>query len=259
MKIPIYQVDAFTDKVFGGNPAAVCPLDNWVDDEILQAIAAENNLSETAFFVKQGNDFELKWFTPKTEVELCGHATLASAHILYNHLDYKDHQINFITKSGVLKVTKKNDIISMNFPSTKPVPVEIPKELTNGLGYEPSEVLKSRDYLAVFKDEETILSIKPDFEILKKLDCLGIIVTAKGNNSDFVSRFFAPGVGIPEDPVTGSAHVTLVPYWSEKLNKKSLYAIQMSKRRGELFCEDLGERVLISGKAVTYCEGSIVL
>ena len=259
MKIPFYQIDAFTSKVFGGNPAAICPLENWLADETMQAIANENNLSETAFFVKKGNDFELRWFTPEMEVDLCGHATLASGHVLFNHLDFKPHQINFHTKSGILKVSRTTDLLSMEFPSRKPLATETPQQLIDGLGRTPAEVLKSRDYFAVFQNEQEVLSIQPDFNILEQLDCLGIIITAAGQTSDFVSRFFAPRAGIPEDPVTGSAHCSLVPYWSEKLHKKDLHALQLSKRGGELFCRDLGERVSISGNAVTFATGTIYL
>ncbi|MCH8874139.1 PhzF family phenazine biosynthesis protein [candidate division KSB1 bacterium] len=259
MKIPFYQIDAFTNKVFGGNPAAICPLENWLPDETMQAIAAENNLAETAFFVKMGDDFELRWFTPEMEVDLCGHATLASGHVLFNHLDFKPNQINFHTKSGILKVSRTTDLLSMEFPSRKPLATETPQQLVDGLGRRPAEVLKSRDYFAVFQNEQEVLSIQPDFNILEQLDCLGIIITAAGQTSDFVSRFFAPRAGIPEDPVTGSAHCSLVPYWSEKLHKKDLHALQLSKRRGELFCQDLGERVSISGNAVTFATGTIYL
>ncbi len=223
----------------------------------MQAIATENNLAETAFFVKKDTDFELRWFTPEMEVDLCGHATLASGHVLFNHLDFKPNQINFHTKSGVLKVTQKNDLLALDFPSRQPLATEIPQQLIDGLGKRPEEVLKSRDYFAVFQNEQEVLSIQPDFNLLEQLDCLGIIITAPGQTSDFVSRFFAPRAGIPEDPVTGSAHCSLVPFWSEKLHKKDLYARQLSKRRGELFCQDLGERVSIAGNAVTFATGTI--
>ena len=259
MNIPIYQVDAFTDKLFGGNPAAVCPLEKWLDTELLQKIAAENNLSETAFFVKGGKDFELRWFTPKIEVDLCGHATLASAHVIFNHLSYDEKQITFASASGELRVTTANGLITLDFPSTPPSPAEIVPELTQGLGLKPEEVHKSRDYLALFKSEDDILSIEPDFNILGKLDSLGVIITAEGKNSDFVSRFFAPAAGINEDPVTGSAHTTLIPFWAERLNKNTLHAFQLSERKGELFCELSGDRVKISGYAITFLKGEIVL
>ena len=259
MKIPIYQVDAFTDRLFGGNPAAVCPLEEWLGPEIMQNIAAENNLSETAFFVKKDRIFELRWFTPAIEVDLCGHATLASAHVLYNHLGYIEERITFSSMSGELGVTRSNGGLVLDFPATPPSPAEIKEELIRGLGSEPREVLKSRDYLAVFDNEDEILALQPNFSDLRKLDCLGIIVTAEGKGSDFVSRFFAPAVGIDEDPVTGSAHTTLIPFWSERLKKTSLHAFQLSSRRGELFCEYSGDRVKIGGQAKTFFTGEIVL
>lgn len=258
MKLPIYQIDAFTGRVFAGNPAAVCPLDSWLDDKTLQSIAAENNLSETAFFVPKGDIYELRWFTPRIEVELCGHATLASAYVLFNCLDYEKDVIRFETrKSGELTVRKEGDMLSMNFPSRKPTPVPCPSQLSKVLRMEPAEVLKSSAYLAVFEDEDQIRTMKPDFPILDELDTYAIIVTAKGKTVDFVSRFFAYKIGIPEDPVTGSAHCTSVPYWSEKLGKTKLHALQVSERGGELFCEDLGDRVKISGRAVQYMSGQI--
>lgn len=259
MKIPIYQVDAFTDKLFGGNPAAVCPLEKWLDEELLQKIAAENNLSETAFFVEKGKSFELRWFTPKVEVDLCGHATLASAYVIFNHLGYDEKQINFDSASGELRVTTSDGLITLDFPSTPPSSVEITPELTQGLGLKPKELHKSRDYLALFDAEDDILSIEPDFDILRRMDSLGFIVTAPGKNSDFVSRFFAPAVGINEDPVTGSAHTTLIPFWAERLNKNTLHAFQLSERKGELFCELSGDRVKIGGYAVTFFKGEIVI
>ncbi len=259
MNIPIYQVDAFTDKLFGGNPAAVCPLEEWLDAELMQRIAAENNLSETGFFVKKENGFELRWFTPAVEVELCGHGTLASAHVIFNHLGYREEQIVFSTPSGELRVTNKKGLLTLDFPSTPPSPAEVKPELIQGLGMRPIEVHKSRDYLALYEREDDILSLEPNFEVLRKLDCLGVIVTAEGKNSDFVSRFFAPAVGINEDPVTGSAHTTLIPFWAARLNKKVLHAYQLSKRKGELFCEDVGKRVKIGGHAVTFFKGEITL
>ena len=259
MNIPIYQVDAFTDKLFGGNPAAVCPLEEWLDTGLMQRIAAENNLSETGFFVKKENGFELRWFTPAVEVELCGHGTLASAHVIFNHLGYDEEQIVFSTASGKLRVTNKKGPLTLDFPSTPPSPAEVKSELIQGLGMRPKEVHKSRDYLALYESEDDILSLEPNFEVLRELDCLGVIVTAKGKNSDFVSRFFAPAVGINEDPVTGSAHTTLIPFWAARLNKKVLHAYQLSTRKGELFCEDAGERVKIGGHAVTFFKGEITL
>ena len=258
MGIPLYIVDAFTEKKFGGNPAAVCPLTDWLDDKTLQSIAEENNLSETAFFVREENAFKLRWFTPKVEVSICGHATLASAYVLFEHLKYDNSQIIFQTKSGPLAVKKDADRLLMDFPAYKPVPVSPPDQLIQGLGSKPLQVLRSPEtYLAVYENEEDILSIVPDFSVIEKLDMRCVIVTAEGSQSDFVSRFFAPQVGILEDPVTGSAHCTLIHYWAEKLNKTSLYAIQLSKRRGELYCEFLDSRVSIGGRAVTYALGEI--
>jgi len=260
MKIPIYQIDAFTSKIFSGNPAAVCPLEHWLEDHQMQSIAAENNLSETAFFVKKDDYYELRWFTPTTEVELCGHATLASAFVIFNYLDRSAESVTFETnKSGTLIVRCEDTLLSMDFPARKPISCDTPGVLVQALGENPQEVLSSRDYLIVFDTEDIVRSLKPDMILLKQLDSLGIIVTAVGKNSDFVSRFFAPKVGIPEDPVTGSAHCTLIPYWSEKLGKKKLHAFQVSSRGGELFCEDLGERVKIAGNAVRYSEGFLYL
>ncbi len=259
MNIPIYQVDAFTDKLFEGNPAAVCPLEDWLSPELMQNIAAENNLSETAFFVRKEKIFELRWFTPKIEVDLCGHATLASAHVIFNHLGYSEEQITFSAVSGELRVTRTNGRLILDFPSSPPSPAKIKEELIQGLGMRPIEVHKSRDYLAVFGSEADILSLKPDFDILGKLDCLGIIVSAKGKSCDFVSRFFAPAAGINEDPVTGSAHTTLIPFWAERLKKNVLHAFQLSRRKGELFCEYAGDRVKIGGHAVTFFVGEVSL
>jgi len=259
MKITIYQIDAFTNDLFAGNPAAVCPLEEWLSAAMMQKIAAENNLSETAFFVKSETGFELRWFTPLVEVDLCGHATLASAHVIFNLLNYTHNQIKFFTKSGELAVSRNNDLITLNFPTSKLVPIEAPIELTKGLHREPVEVLKSRDIIAVFEKESDILSIDPDFESLKKLDCLGISISAPGDNVDFVSRFFAPVAGVNEDPVTGSAHTSLIPYWANRLKKNNLHTYQVSARQGELFCEYLNDRVNISGRAVTYLKGEIFI
>ncbi|MBL7995085.1 PhzF family phenazine biosynthesis protein [bacterium] len=257
MKIPLYQIDAFTGVLFRGNPAAVCPLDEWLSDETLLNIAAENNLSETAFFVKEGKEYRLRWFTPEVEVDLCGHATLAAAFVVFNYVNSTLNRIEFETKSGKLTVTKNGKLLSMDFPSRKPAACSPPQDLIKGLGGSPVEVLKSRDYFVVYSSEEEIKALKPDMSLLSKLDALGVIVTAKGNHVDFVSRFFAPGAGIPEDPVTGSAHSSLIPYWAEKLAKNKLHALQVSKRGGELFCEYNGARVMISGHAVKYLEGSL--
>lgn len=259
MKIPIYQIDAFTDERFRGNPAAVCPLQEWLPDETLQKISAENNLAETAFVVSKGNSFELRWFTPKVEVDLCGHATLATAYTFKEHLNYKSDEIDFKTKSGILKIFYGGDFISMVFPRRPAEPSEVPENLLGGLNAKPVEVLKSRDFLVVLSGQDEVIQLRPDFEKLKSVDALGVIVTAKGQNVDFVSRFFAPRAGINEDPVTGSSHSTLVPYWSKKLGKNKFTALQLSERGGKLFCEDLGDKVKISGKAVTYLAGEITV
>lgn len=259
MTIPIYQADAFTDQLFGGNPAAICPLQKWLPDETMQKIAIENNLAETAFFVKNENGYKLRWFTPEYEIDLCGHATLASAHILFTELGYEGKVINFETvKAGILSVSKQNDKYTMDFPSRPAIHIEPPIGLIEALGEkQPVEVLRSRDYFLVYETENDICDISPDFYSLSKMDTVGVIVTAPGKNSDFVSRFFAPGAGIPEDPVTGSAHCNLIPYWANRLGKKNLHAYQLSSRKGELWCQLEGERVLISGKAVTYLKGEI--
>jgi PhzF family phenazine biosynthesis protein len=261
MKIPIYQVDAFTDKIFGGNPAAVCPLEQWLEPQTMQNIAAENNLAETAFFVRKGEGFDIRWFTPTVEINLCGHATLASAHVIFHYLDFKGEVIKLQSRSGELRVTRAKDLLTLDFPANPPKPTQIPRRLVEAIHAEPQAAYRSRDLLVRFAKEEDIVSITPDFvllsQVLKSQDCLGLIATAPGDQVDFVSRFFAPPVGIDEDPVTGSAHTILIPFWAEQLDKKSLHAYQLSKRKGELFCELSGDRVLISGKAVTYLKGEI--
>lgn len=260
MKIPMFQVDAFTRKVFGGNPAAVCVLDKWLGDETLRSIAAENNLPETAFIVQGEEFYELRWFTPKVEVDLCGHATLASAFVIFSFIEKGLLSVAFKTASGVLKVEKSGDALSMDFPSRKPVKTGMDDILAEALGIRPKEIYKSRDLLAVFDNESQIRRMRPDFEKLKRIrDCFAVIVSAPGDSADFVSRFFAPNAGIPEDPVTGSAHCTLIPFWAERLGKSRLHALQLSARGGELHCEDMGERVKISGNAVLYLKGEIHL
>lgn len=261
MTIPIYQADAFTDKLFGGNPAAICPLTEWLPDDTMQQIAKENNLAETAFFVKNDNGYLLRWFTPEYEIDLCGHATLASAHILFTELAYGSDVINFDTiKAGTLTVKRDGDKYTMDFPCRQPIPIETPNGLVEALGgAEPTAILRSRDYFVVYDTEEEIIELSPDFFALSKMDTVGIIVTAPGKNSDFVSRFFAPGAGIPEDPVTGSAHCNLIPYWAKIFGKDKLHAYQLSARKGELWCELKGDRVLMSGKAVTYLRGEILV
>ena len=257
MELTLYQIDAFTDQVFKGNPAAVCPLDDWLRNTDLQAIAGENNLSETAFYVPAEAGFQLRWFTPKAEVDLCGHATLATAFVIFNFSGYADETVKFETRSGELAVTKSDDWLVMDFPSQPGKPCATPPQLVEGLGKTPVEVLSSEDYMAVFENEEDVTALKPNFDALSKLDLRGVMVTAKGKDVDFVSRFFAPRYGINEDPVTGSAHCALTPYWSGKLNKTRLSARQISKRSGYIECELKGDRVFLSGKAVKYMEGII--
>ena len=257
MKIKQYQVDAFAQQVFEGNPAAVCPLDTWLDDATLQAIAEENNLSETAFFVPNQNGFALRWFTPLAEVDLCGHATLASAHILFEELGYSNPSIEFETRSGKLMVERRQGKLVMDFPALSTKQCAAPKALIDGLGKQPVKVLASEDYIAVFENEAAIRALAPDLSMLNQLDLRGVIVTAPGDQVDFVSRFFAPKLGIAEDPVTGSAHCELTPYWAEKLGKTSLRAFQASRRGGFIECELRGERVLLSGTAVTFMRAEI--
>jgi len=257
MKIKQYQVDAFASRVFEGNPAAVCPLDAWLPDELMQAIAGENNLSETAFFVPEGNGFRLRWFTPVAEVDLCGHATLASAHVILNILGHKSDRVEFETRSGLLSVERDGEMLAMDFPAQPPQPCETPRELIVGLGAEPVEVLAAADYIAVFDNEDAVLALAPDFDILHELVLRGVCVTAPGKRVDFVSRFFAPKLGIPEDPVTGSAHCELAPYWSSRLDKDELTARQVSKRGGDVRCRLMGDRVLLSGQAMTFMVGEI--
>jgi PhzF family phenazine biosynthesis protein len=260
MNLTIYQVDAFTNKVFGGNPAAVCPLEDWLDAELMQKIALENNLSETAFFVKKDDVYEIRWFTPTFEIDLCGHATLASAFVIFNCLKLEDKVIKFHShKSGELSVEKKDNLLILDFPSRPPVVCETPKGLIEAIGKMPKEVLKSRDYFLVYENEQEILDIKPNFSKLLEIDTHAVIVTAKGDSCDFVSRFFAPEVGVFEDPVTGSSHCNLIPYWAEKLGKNELFGRQISPRGGELFCELKGDRVKIGGNAVLYLKGEIFI
>lgn len=260
--LTIYQVDAFTNELFKGNPAAVVPLTEWLDDAVLQNIAAENNLSETAFFALDDNgELLLRWFTPTSEVELCGHATLATAHVLFEEMGFADDQVTFQTRfKGPLTVTKESNGYSMVFPNIKPEVVDlIPDAITNGLKLTVSEVLVSDDYLVVLPSEDDVLSVEPDFSVLAELDRRGVIITAPGKNVDFVSRYFAPAFGIDEDPVTGSAHCVSAPYWSEKLGKKELVAKQVSVREGDLVCIVDDERVTLKGSAVLYMKGSILV
>jgi len=257
MGIPYYHVDAFTSTRFSGNPAGVCILRQWLPDDILQKIAFENNLSETAFAVANGDHFQLRWFTPSIEVDLCGHATLATAFVIFEHLRYAEAEVHFWSKSGWLTVEREGDLLHLDFPARPALPCPVPEALVKGLGRTPLEVRRARDYLAVFATQEDILALQPDMHWLSQLDCLGICVTAPGAEVDFVSRFFAPRAGVPEDPVTGSAHCTLIPYWAERLSRDVLMARQLSARGGELFCRLAGERVKIGGRAVTYLSGEI--
>jgi PhzF family phenazine biosynthesis protein len=261
MKLTLYQVDAFTDKLFGGNPAAVIPLEKWIDDELMQQIALENNLSETAFFVPSRNetsDFQIRWFTPGAEINLCGHATLGSAYVLFNILNFDKQEINFSSKSGVLKVTQNDNKIWLDFPSWKPERFsDYPEDVVKSLGNpEIIGVYKNRDLLVELMDEEKVRNCRPDFSLMNKTG-YKIIITAPGKSVDFVSRFFAPSVGIDEDPVTGSTHSQLIPFWSDKLGKEKLDALQLSKRGGKLWCEQNGARVKMGGNCVYYMKGEI--
>lgn len=260
MKLNIYQVDAFTKEVFKGNPAAVCPLEEWLDAGLMQRIALENNLSETAFFVKTGDVYEIRWFTPTFEIDLCGHATLGSAHVIFEILQAEENLVKFHShKSGALAVEKKGDVLILDFPSRPVAPVEIPEGLIDAIGKEPKEVFKARDYFLVYESEQDVADIEPDFSALAKINTHAVIVTAKGDSADFVSRFFAPEAGINEDPVTGSAHCNLIPFWAERLGKTEMFARQISARGGELFCELKGDRVKIGGNAALYLKGEIYI
>lgn len=259
MKLPLYQIDAFTDKVFGGNPACVVPLQNWLPDEVLLKIAKENAVAETAFFVDKGEKIHLRWFTPEIEMDLCGHATLATAHCLHSILNYPHNKIVFETLSGDLTIMIEKDFYSMDLPSRMPVASELPEIIQKSLNIAPKEVLKSRDYVLVYDSEEEIKNIKVDRQTFDQinLDPGGVVVTAVGDNSDFVSRYFTPQSSILEDPVTGSSHCSLVPFWSSRLDKDNLDAIQVSERVGVLKCQNKKDRVIISGKAKTYSEGNL--
>jgi PhzF family phenazine biosynthesis protein len=263
MQITLYQIDAFTNRLFGGNPAAVCPLEHWISDTTMQAIATENNLSETAFFVSKGDDFEIRWFTPVAEVDLAGHPTLATAYVILEILEPTRASARFHTrKAGLLTVTRAGDKLRMDFPSRPPAPKSSLGNVATALGVTPIEVLAARDGFAVFGSEDEVQALKPDFAKVAALDCMGLIATAPGvpgSGTDFVSRFFAPKHNINEDPVTGSAHATLIPYWAKKLEKKTLFARQISMRGGELWCEDCGERVGISGQCAPFLKGTITL
>jgi PhzF family phenazine biosynthesis protein len=258
MKTALYQVDAFTNRLFSGNPAGVCPLDHWLPDETMQSIAMENNLAETAFFVKEQDHYQLRWFTPATEVELCGHATLASAYVIFNHLDYPGDVIEFTSLSGILKVSRNGKKLTLDFPADPPVPIDVPPDLEACFpGHHFTAFKGKTDLMLVFDSQAAITALQPDMRLLRQIPQRGIIVTARGDTVDFVSRFFGPQVGVDEDPVTGSAHTTLTPYWSRVLGKIELTAMQLSARRGWLTCIFIGDRVLISGEAITYLTGEI--
>ena len=260
MKIPYYEVHAFTNLLFAGNPAGICILEEWLPDNLLQQIATENNLPETAFLIDHGDFFDIRWLAPSAEIDLCGHATLGAAHVLFNHLGRPGDSLKFRSRSGDLTVERTGERLILDFPSRPATPCDAPPWLADALGAQPKEVLKGRDYMAVFVRPEEVAMIKPDFAKLSKIDAQGVFVTAPGNEDlDFVSRYFAPSVGVPEDPVTGSIHCALIPYWSKRLEKKTLHARQLSFRGGELFCEDRGDRVGIGGNVVTYSEGTIHL
>lgn len=258
MKLTIFQADAFADNVFEGNPAAVVPLETWLSDEMMQQIAMENNLSETAFFVPVESGFHIRWFTPKAEVKLCGHATLATAHVLFNHLGFTGNEISFDSLSSVLKVTRENELIILDFPALQATETEIPESVLKAFNIAPKYCFKGRDdYMLIFENENEILSLQPDFQQLVNAKTRGVICTSKSESYDFVSRFFAPAVGVNEDPVTGSAHTMLIPYWSGILGKKELKAKQVSARGGIVYCKNCEDRVKIGGKAVTYMTGEI--
>lgn len=257
MKLTIYQVDAFAQKEFEGNPAAIIPLEEWLEDETMQNIASENNISETAFFISTDRGFHIRWFTPQEEVKLCGHSTLAAAYVIFNILKIASSRIVFDSLSGPLLVTQNSGLITLDFPSQPPAPCETPSELIKALKTEPTHCLASEDIIAVFESEAEVANLTPDYDLLKRLDHRGVIATAPSRNYDFVVRFFAPKVGVLEDPVTGSAYTQLTPYWSEITGKSQLEARQISKRGGDLYCQLQKNRVFISGTAVSYLEGSI--
>jgi PhzF family phenazine biosynthesis protein len=257
MIVPLYQVDAFTSRLFAGNPAAVCPLESWLPDGAMQSIALENNLSETAFFVRHGEVYDLRWFTPACEVGLCGHATLASAFVIFEYLDPEAKLVRFQTRSGELRVRRNGELLTMDFPAQPAKPCDPSPALGAALGKPFRELSAARDYLAVYESESDVRALKPDMRALAGLDRFAVIVTAPGKDADFVSRFFAPAHGVDEDPVTGSAHCTLTPYWAARLGKTKLHARQVSARGGELWCELAGDRVFLSGRAVRYLEGTI--
>ena len=262
MPLPVFHVDAFASKPFAGNPAAVCPLAGWLDDGLLQAVAAENNLSETAFFVPAGDHYELRWFTPRCEAKLCGHATLASAFVVLQILDTGCASVRFETRfSGALTVFRDGDLLAMDFPALPPwISAASPAVLIEGLGRVPAAVVQIEDnYFAIYEAEEHVRLIRPDFRLLEKLHPAGVAITAPGDDADFVSRYFAPSYGIPEDPVTGSTHCSLAPYWAQRLGKTSLHARQVSERGGEMWCEVRSARVILKGNAVLTLRGELMI
>lgn len=259
MELPLYQIDAFADRLFAGNPAAVCPLESWLPDATMQAIAAENNLSETAFFVQEKNGFRIRWFTPTNEVKLCGHATLAAAHVYFTHLAPQAKHVVFDSLSGPLGVNRDGEQLTLDFPKQSATPIAAPSLLVTALGITPLEVRAADDWLVLLDNAEQVRGLQPDMVLLQQLERRGVIVTAAGDDCDFVSRFFAPKYGIDEDPVTGSAHTILTPYWAERLGKTRLHARQLSTRGGELFCELKDGRVYISGRAIAYLAGTITI
>lgn len=259
MELMLYHIDAFATKPFEGNPAAICPLDAWLPDELMQAIAAENNLSETAFFVPTETGYHVRWFTPLHEVNLCGHATLASAYVIFNFLGYQEDEIAFQSRSGILTVARKADWLELDFPTKVPMECSTPEQILKAFAITPNECLMADDYIVVFESEEQVAKANPDIALLSQLDLRGVAITAKSSDYDFVTRFFAPKHGLAEDPVTGSIFTELIPYWSEKLNKTELTAKQISARGGEVGCVYAGDRVKISGRAVMYMAGSIYI
>ncbi|HEV3411575.1 MAG TPA: PhzF family phenazine biosynthesis protein [Puia sp.] len=261
MAYRIYQVDSFCKDLFSGNPAAVCPLENWLEDQTMKNIAAENNLAETTFYVKEKGGFRIRWFTPEMEIDLCGHATLAAAHVLFTHEGFVGNAISLASCSGELKVSKKGDQLTLDFPADQIKQVEVTADMLQWFSAKPIEAYKGRsDYMLVFRSEAEVAGIRADLAVIGSLTgCRGVIITAKGDTVDFVSRFFAPQIGIPEDQVTGSAHTTLTPYWSQRLLQSEFEAIQLSPRKGYLHCKHAGERIEISGQAKTYMIGEIFL
>lgn len=259
MKLTIYQIDAFTSEIFKGNPAAVVFLENWLDDEILQSVAQENNLSETAYLVPIESGYHIRWFTPCVEVDLCGHATLASSHAIFSELGFSGQKVQFMSRSGKLEVWRKNNNYFMDFPAEEPFPCELSTKIVLGLRASPEKILRSTDYIIVLKSEQEVRELSPDYRKIAQLDSRGIIVTAQSESCDFVSRCFYPKTGIDEDPVTGSAHCQLMPYWVRRLKKSSLTARQLSTRGGEIKCELKGNRVILEGRAVTYLKGNIYI